>query len=623
MEKDIILHGIRLGEYEFVPEKVMDEIDASIARGINYIKFSNKGQKYDKDLLMKWVRHMVENEIYFSFQYYEGRGKSRGSIKEPCGFDHETALEIMEIAGKYCLGTNVGEVATEYCCVGSEYHPNANPADNMKDATERFEAISRKIIEDASVGGAMEVSALEQTFILPYIAKQGASHPCLETLCGNPEMLVPITRGTAKTLNSPFFATYIAHEWYGGVRELDPLKMHRLRMAYDYCYMQGTKQLILESGANCLWAHDTIQKGWEPPHDTPYNYDHPICKQYRDTLDDFAKFLKKDERPVGGPKVSVAFVQGNYDAYTPWRPGSSLWHCFDRKDFGYNTPEFVWRAVEDLGCKRQWHDVHNFGDVDLSGAPAYGTYDIINATAGYEVFSKYDYLIFAGWNTMTEEIYEDLKKYVHGGGRLFMAAAHLNTSTKREGEMKLVHDGNVQDLFGCKLSAENGFCVNDGYKFRESLVPEFMYPADLYFDPMFAEGYVNYAGVELCGAKGTGILSQNFWDSEETCHNQPVWLTENKYGDGYAILMTSLDYPGHCGFTVYKNVIREILTASHRQADIYVYGGDRLRFTVYNNNKVYLLNTDFDCPTAAVIDYRNGVKKTFLLQPRELLAVDE
>ena len=64
-----------------------------------------------------------------------------------------------------------------------------------------------------------------------------------------------------------------------------------------------------------------------------------------------------------------------------------------------------------------------------------------------------------------------------------------------------------------------------------------------------------------------------------------------------------------------------MLTASHRNAHIKVYGGDKLRFTVYEGDKVYLLNTDFDCQTHAIIDYGTE-KRSIVLQPRELKCVD-
>ncbi|MBQ5777293.1 MAG: hypothetical protein IIV97_00600, partial [Oscillospiraceae bacterium] len=311
--------------------------------------------------------------------------------------------------------------------------------------------------------------------------------------------------------------------------------------------------------------------------------------------------------------------QGNYDGFSPWRAGSSLWNCFENRDFGYSSPEFMWRIFDDITTKRQWDDIHNFGDVDLSSAPAYGTYDIVPASNGYEAFKKYDYLIFTGWNSMTEELYDDLKKYVSGGGRLFMTAAHLNTSIKRNGEVKLINDGDVRDLFGCKLSAEDAFETNDGCKFFESTVPELLYPRDMLYDPIFSEGFVKYAKADLESAESVGVLSRRFFDKEPK--ELPVWLAENKLGKGYAILMTSLDYPSGAGYSAYRCVVRELLNASHRQAHIKVLAPDKVRFTVYEGDKVYLLNTDFNCKATVVIDYGDE-KKEVTLKPCELKAVE-
>ncbi len=624
MERDIVLHGVRtFGNLK--AEDVWGTIeDRCISKGMNYTHFSlidfdkSYDTTYNKELLFDWVRKLVENEIYFSF-WYEHRTDDRGKSSElACGVDRETLLEIKKIAGKYFIGTIVPELGSEYGCYASDYKTPANTSDNMKDAHDKMISSAKGLLKLGSVDGQLPVSVIEATALLPYIAECNLAFPTLEAMCGNPEIMLPLTRGTASAMKNNMWATYIAHEWYGGVRVFDTLKMHRLRMIYDYCYMSGSNLFVLESGIDDLFSHDTAP-GSPRYVEGKYDANHPICKEYVKVLSDFAKFIKEDARPVGGPKVKVAFVQGNLDGYSPWRAGSSLWNCFNNKDFGYSAPEFMWRIFDDINVKRNWGDVSNYGDIDLSGAPAYGTYDIINAKAGYEAFSKYEYLIFTGWNSMTEEIYADLKKYVENGGKLFMTAAHLNTSIRRDGEMKLINDGDVSDLFGCKLSVDEKFCVNHGYKCIESIIPELMYPADLYFDPLFSEGYVNYAKTELTTAVSTGKLSQNF--VEPDIESMPIWLTENKLGKGYAILMTSIDYPSASGFTAYKTVVREILTSTHRNCDIKVYGGDRLRFSVYEGNKVYLLNTDFNSRTEATIDY--GIeKKTFLLEPRQLLPVE-
>lgn len=616
MERDLVLHAIRaVGNPKDADNYWRMIEDRILSKGMNCTSLDFLDE-CDRETLLVWVRKLVEKEVYFSF-FHEYR-ENNNTVKSKSNIDRETFLEIKKIAGKYFLGILLPEIGSEHGCYGSDYEVPANTSDNMQDACSKMIRAANEILESGSIHGELPVSVIEATALLPYISGNNLSYPLIEAMCGNSEIMVPLLRGTASAMKSPRWATYIAHEWYGGIRAFDALKMHRLRMVYDYCYMSGSSLFYLESGTEELCAHDAAPAS---PRYTEGNYDvnHPVCKAYADVMYDFAKFIKEDARPAGGPKVKVAFVQGNLDGYSPWRAGSSLWNCFNNRDFGYSAPEFMWRIFDDIHVKRNWGDTHNYGEIDLSGAPAYGTYDIVNARAGYAAFSKYACLIFTGWNSMTEELYADLKKYVENGGRLFMTAAHLNTSTRRDGEMILINGGDVSDLFGCRLSAEEKLCINHGYKFVESIVPDLLYPADLYFDPLFSEGYVNYAKTELTTAAATGKLSQNF--EEPDVAGMPAWLTENKLGKGYAILMTSIDYPSGSGFTAYKTVVREILTATHRNCDIKVYGGDRLRFSVYEGNKVYLLNTDFNCRTEATIDYGTE-KKIFLLEPCQLLPVD-
>ncbi len=634
MERDLVAHGIATGQFGFVPEEISDIIkNDCIAKGMNYVYMYTKGSNPTKEQILEWAKLMADNEVYFSYTFEYGRGDKKGKIANPCGYDKETLIEMKKIAGKYFLGHLLLELGSEFGCAARGYWPNSNNVEHIQDACDSMLESIKEHVEAARMDGEAMVTCIEATGLMPYVAKGGLTYPTLEVLCGNSDIMLPMIRGTARSINAPLWSTYVADMWYGGVRNEDILKQHRLRMAYDFSYMSGSNLFVLESGdigedahmCNNTPSEHTREEEYIPIKDEPakighaLNYEHPISQKHRDMLVDFAKFVKEDFRPKGGPKVKVAFVQGNLDGFSPWRSGSSLWNNYKDKNFGYGAPEFVWRLIDEITRKRSWCDVENFGDVDLSGAPAYGTYDIINATAGYDTFKRYDYLIFTGWNTMTEEIYDNLKKFVENGGRLFMTAAHLNTSDKRDGEMKLIHGGDVSDLFGCTLDAENAIFTNAGYKFMESIVPELLYPCDFYFDPLFAEGYVNYAGVKLQGATGTGRLSECF--EEESLQSMPVWLTENKVGKGYAVLMTSLDYPSACGYTAYKTVVREMLTASHRQCPIKVYGGDKLRFTVYEGDKVYLLNTDFDCETQAIIDYGTE-KRTFTLKPRELKPVE-
>ena len=87
---------------------------------------------------------------------------------------------------------------------------------------------------------------------------------------------------------------------------------------------------------------------------------------------------------------------------------------------------------------------------------SFGMYDIVPIEADVEHLSRYDYLIFLGWNSMTEENMDKLAEYVRRGGHLLMSAAHLNASTVRGGEYTPVSNDKIKSLFGCELT---GLCA--------------------------------------------------------------------------------------------------------------------------------------------------------------------
>ena len=73
---------------------------------------------------------------------------------------------------------------------------------------------------------------------------------------------------------------------------------------------------------------------------------------------------------------------------------------------------------------------------------------------------------------------------------------------------------------------------------------------------------------------------------------------------------------------MYQALVREIFNASHRNAHIKVYGADSLRFSVYEGDKVYLLNTDFDNSIFATIDYGTH-EVEHILKPCEFKVVEK
>ncbi len=611
MERDLVLSGYRVGEYNYNTDEIIEQIESKYSEGMNFIGVgcngtdSYTGEPIPQEDFIRLAKYISDKKMYFSF--------SGGANRLHAGFTEETARKMKEIAGKYFLCYSMAEIGSTFSCKASGYTPIVSPVyKDLQEAKDMYIERAKRFAKENSMGGLLDTTVIESTSMISYNCEAGVTFPTMEFWPGDMEISAAFTRGTSTAYNCGRWGAYFAHEWYGGLR-WDTIKQKRFKLGYDYCYLAGCNHFINESGDEKAGSHRPEGR---------FAFDHPVCQNYRDVMAECAKFAKDDFRPAGGPKVRVAFVRGNLDGYSFRRSGGSLWKGHKHKEYGYSTPEYVWRILETIQTKRRWCDIHNYGEVDLSAAPGYGLYDVIPANVGVEVFNKYDYLIFAGWNSMTEEIYHNLKEYVKQGGRLFMTAAHLNTSTQRDGSISLINNGDVSDLFGCVLDAENPLCREDGFKFHNSIVPELLYPAIIfgYGDPYFAEGYVNYAKAELTTGVGTGRISNTFRDNDVDA--MPISLVENQYGEGYAILMTNLEYPYGAASVVYQNLVREILTASHRTAHIKVYGGDALRFSVYEGDKVYLLNTDFDSPISATIDYGTH-KKTFTLEPCEFKAVEK
>ena len=591
------LNGIRLGEYGIEPEKVIDEIYEKCVLGRkNYTAISVRRTDIPDEKFYEWAKYLADNKIYFHFAWGQ---------YEPSPFSVSAVSEIKRIAGKYFLGIELPELGTIFGCAGKGYKhsPHFHNYEKMSEGKEEFIKVVKEARDAYGYPSDIGFTFTEATSLLSYLTDVDVAMFSLETMCGNVEIMSPLLRGSAKAAGNKPFMNYIAHEWYGGVYNDDELKKKRLRMVYDHSYMNGASAIIIESGDLCMNSHGMKEE-----------YDGELPTFYRKTVDEFTDFVANDKRPESLPEVKVAFVQGNLDGWSPWNAGSSLWNNVNDEDFGYSAPEFTNKILFEIGNKRSWSDVHNFGKRDYSG---FVPYDIVNA--GYlteENVKSYDTLIFTGWNTMTPDIYKVLVSFVRGGGKLFMCAAHLNTSEKRSGEINLVSGGDVSELFGCRLDAQNILRSNDGVKFKPSLCENIIYPADMVFDPLFSAGYANYAGVNLTSGKASAILSDSFYEKGSS-EGAPV-IVENKVEEGCAILLTSLDYPGKGQtYDIYRTVVRELLSASQRNAKVKVLANDKVRYSVYGESDVYLLNTDFDIPAYAEIE-KDGNKTAVNLAPCEL-----
>jgi len=614
LEKDIILHGVHIGEHGFVPEQIISEIQTRcIDRGLNYAVIRTRSTPIPQELFLQWAEFLAENKIYFSFLYTVQHAPAGRDSQ----FDAATVAKMKEIAGPYFLGDMIGETGSSCGCKAAGYFDPKQKLDNTRictdyaDMKEAHDGILSTVSAYIRVNNALGMSntiAAEATALCRYNLEAGATIPVLEMMCGDPEVLIAAVRGAAKAYGCKLWGTYIAHEWYGGMRHADPLKRKRLELAYKYAYLAGSKIFCLESGDEGILSYAQ-----------QYGQTSDLCGDYRNVLRDMAELIRVDVRPKTGPKVKLAFVQGLHDAWGGWG-GSSLWNQFHREEWGHSHAEHSWSLLSELGTKRPWSDPANYGDEDLSATAACGQYDIVPIEAGLDILKQYDCLIFLGWHTMTEETMDKLTAYTENGGHLLMCAAHLNGSVKRDGSFEPVSNEKIQRLFGAQYTGKLR-STNDGVKFLPtSLTDGILYPgtANQICDPLYSHGYIRYAEFSLCGGTAAARVSDSFLSAFCDIHG----VIEHKVGRGTATLVAAADYPGHPAvLPLYRAVVRAFITAGARACGLRVLGGDRLRWSVYEGNIVYLLNTDYDVPvTAKITD--GSLTRTVTLQPLELKRVE-
>lgn len=607
-----MLTGVAIGDFKFTPETFFDDIkkygDGKI---FNYLSMKtsvpeNGDEPISPEFLYEAAAYMRDHGIYFTV-----RSDYRYLMTAPDPlYDKDVVRKLQEIAGEYFLGNEVLEFGGFYTSKARGYrlvkkgrrknseHYLSNPVAGLETAKEAKETYIRKIkevIDPMREAGVNLVSALDAVTVFPYNFEAGVDFCTIEVAPRNMEQMMNFARGATRAARCNFLGGWCAHEWYAGYYNVDALKSKRLKLEYMTSYMAGLDSICLESG-----YADVHTYGDKLPEN------HPIVKENLRVTEDFARFTKKDERPgENGPITKIAFVQGNLDGFG-WGNSSSLWGQYDEKKWGFAAPEFSYRVLDEVYKSAEWHDPKNSGDDDLSGNPAYGQYDVIPATCPLDVMRQYEWVIFCGWNTMTEEIYETLKAYVKGGGKLFITAAHMRDSVERDKKGSFV-GGDLEDFLGLRITDEV-INTNDGFKFeRESLIPGMRYPGSigLLCDPCWSAGYTNYVKTEEGGARVVCWLADSFAPSRE--RQMPI-ITENKYGEGTVVFMASSEYPGAPEiFPLYKIMVKSILAASHRTSDVKLVSSDKIRFAIYDGGdkyKIYILNTNYNFDEKVKIIYK-------------------
>ncbi|MEN6549020.1 MAG: hypothetical protein ABFE07_23490, partial [Armatimonadia bacterium] len=460
--------------------------------------------------------------------------------------------------------------------------------------------------ESVSDGPLMNV---DSSLVFKYHAEAGIDVLCHEALPGDPHRMQAAIRGAARAYGKPW-GTHIAMGWYGGVT-VDKLWMKRWKSSVYHCYLTGSEFIYPESGHLALTEHQT-QKRYEPLSEE--------MREARRILREAYQFSLVHTRPAGGPKVRLGIVYGYGDgAPGLWNPYA--WGQTHEEKWLAGAPEAGWELVDGLHRREEWSNYSVQGEVDWSGNPPYGQYDIVPIEAEVEVLKRYGCLVFVGWNTMTDEIYGKLKEYVAGGGRLLMFLPQLRADSDRGAEPVLYANGDFSDLFGVRVTGKGTKDVR-GVKFlAQSSVPEYRLPvADVQCDPRFL-GNFTPAELEVTTARvlvGHDVL---FGAEAEQLARQPV-VVENKVGDGLAMLVTLSEYPADEAVVGLTRELLRVVSAGE-QGEVRVLGSDRVRWAVYEASEgaqvLYLLNTDPDCAAPVRVWVEGRLSEEVTIPANEML----
>jgi hypothetical protein len=210
----------------------------------------------------------------------------------------------------------------------------------------------------------------------------------------------------------------------------------------------------------------------------------------------------------------------------------------------FNTPERGWELL-DTFMPGVWlypvlQDPTRIRQF-FGGSP-YGQVDLVPDESPSEKLSKYRLLVLPGWNTMSEEMYERLIRYVRDGGHLVLSAAQCTKHITRDfllekTDFNFLNSGDLTALAGVRLKSVSA--------------------------PIARISWVDGKSVDAHGLPGlaTEITTARALATDE--HGNPV-LVEHAVGKGRVWLLTVGEYWGAPALDAFRSLLGEKLSAASR-----------------------------------------------------------
>ncbi|MFA6931370.1 MAG: hypothetical protein WCT05_13675, partial [Lentisphaeria bacterium] len=289
-------------------------------------------------------------------------------------------------------------------------------------------------------------------------------------------------------------------------------------------------------------------------------WDDFLTKGKRAMTRDFFRFVKTHPRQ-GAPTRKIAFVEGRYAAPfngficdTDQDPDYSVWGLFGKNDplWGHRQPEKCRQLLDILmpGAStlplRQDFSRRRFF---FSGTP-YGDFDEVPTEATAEYFDRYSLLLHLGWNTMIQEDYDKLSRFVENGGEILIGLPQFSKHLKRDFladmmELDLWNGGDLSELCGVKVKEigkpfSGQWNCADRHTYAEAVPGLSGIPSKLPEE----DGDCRTAKLEFAGAEPL------IWDAA----TGEALVIRFRKGKGTVYLITTYAYPGH-------EALREVISA--------------------------------------------------------------
>ena len=585
------------------------------------------------------ARYCRENQIYLLFWDLLPRGTlgTREIVREqelakhhlakpnaPSVLDCKSNMDaVIDEAGKYYIGRFViGEIG------GVLYGPGAYPkewgelrrfaslppARTVTEARETYvDVVKQHIDYERNRLGKGPLLNGDAGLVFKYHVAAGVDALCLESMPGDPHLMHASIRGAACAFNKRW-GTHIAMQCYGGVN-LCELWLKRWKTSLFYSYL---------SGAQFIWGENDLADQYDQENRQVFGPRSAPLKRQRHILREAHQFAHVHTRPSDGPRTRLGVVYGNDDG-TPGLWNRVAWGQYKGKKWLEGPAERGWRFVDKFHRMEDWPNENVQGDVDFSGNPPYGQYDIVPIEASVDALGKYACLVFLGWNTMTPEIYRKLKAYVKSGGRLVMYLPHLSTEADRGKPIKLFRDGDFSDLFGVKVLGRVKTDIWGIKCFEDSAVKSYHFPRwRIRTDPRFM-GRFTPAKLKVTSGRVISGYCDRYITSLEELQSQP-FLIEKTLGKGVAYLVAAWEFPADEGLKPFTtDLLRTVLQGE--QGNIRLLSIDRVRYAVYDGrlsgsgrtfSAVYLLNTCPDTEVVARLWKRGKTTKPFIIPANQL-----